>query len=417
MEKQRKYPQLRFNKFNGEWRIKTINQLVEEKIIAKPIDGNHGNIHPKATDYVPTGIPFIMACNIKDGDIDLINCKFIKKEQADKLQKGFARRSDVLLTHKGSIGEVTIVPENVYDYIMLTPQVTYYRVLNHALLINTYLRFYFNSSFFQKQLKLYSDSGTRPYIGITEQRNLYISLPILSEQQKIASFFTGIDQKISQLKQKKTLLEQYKKGVMQKIFSQEIRFRDVNGQEFPTWEKKELGEFLMKHDEKATESNQYPVLTSARTGIYFQKDYFDGNDVASKDNTGYNVVPRNFFTYRHMSDDLIFRFNTNTICEKGIVSTLYPVFTTKNINDKFLQVILNEGIEFRRYALEQKQGGSRTYMYFSKLIELILTLPCLTEQNLITNFLSAMDDKIKHTQKQIEKAEVWKKGLMQQMFV
>ena len=80
-------------------------------------------------------------------------------------------------------------------------------------------------------------------------KKLNYTIPSYPEQQKIASFFTAIDQKISQLKQKKTLLEQYKKGVMQKIFSQEIRFRDDNGQEFPKWEKKRLGE-LFEHLEK-----------------------------------------------------------------------------------------------------------------------------------------------------------------------
>jgi type I restriction enzyme, S subunit len=207
---------------------------------------------------------------------------------------------------------------------------------------------------------------------------------------------------------------------MQKIFSQELRFKANDGSEFPEWEEKTLGEiatFLIKHNEKSSYHNQYPVLTSSRQGLFLQKDYYDGNDVASKDTTGYNVVPRGYFTYRHMSDDLIFKFNVNNIVDKGIVSTLYPVFTTTNINDEFLQLKLNEGNEFKEHALMQKQGGSRTYMYFNKLQILRLNLPHIDEQTKIASFLSAIDTKIDFVAKQLDVAKNFKKGLLQQMFV
>ena len=120
-----------------------------------------------------------------------------------------------------------------------------------------------------------------------------------------------------------------------------------------------------------------------------------------------------------MSDDLVFKFNINTLCEKGIVSTLYPVFTIKetHLNKYFLQTVLNEGKEFKNFAIMQKQGGSRTYMYYSKLRELILNIPTLPEQTKIANFLSAIDQKIDVVSEQLEQAKLWKKGLLQQMFV
>ena len=148
-----------------------------------------------------------------------------------------------------------------------------------------------------------------------------------------------------------------------------------------------------------------------------QSDYYANREVASEDNTGYNVVPKNYFTYRHMSDDLIFKFNINTIADKGIVSTLYPVFTTKNINDYVLLTKLNFGVEFKRHALLQKQGGSRTYMYFSKLTELKINLPCLVEQQKIANFLTAIDKKTEAVTAQVEHMQAFKRGLLQQLFV
>ena len=205
---------------------------------------------------------------------------------------------------------------------------------------------------------------------------------------------------------------------MQKIFSQEIRFKNDNGEDFAGWQTVKLGNYLIKYDKKTTENNQYPVLTSSRNGIFFQKDYFAGQDVSSSDTTGYNIVPFGYFTYRHMSDDLIFKFNINNICENGIVSTLYPVFTVdeKYLNSQFLQTILNEGNEFKNFAIMQKQGGSRTYMYFSKLSELMITIPELKEQEKIAEFLTAIDKRIDHTTAQLTHTKQWKKGLLQQMF-
>ena len=181
------------------------------------------------------------------------------------------------------------------------------------------------------------------------------------------------------------------------------------------WDYEKLEKYLIQYHEISKYNNQYPVLTSSRKGIYLQADYYN-REVASEDNTGYNVVPRGYFTYRHMSDDEIFKFNINTIVDKGIVSTLYPVFTAKNINNYFLRVLLNEGREFRRYAILQKQGGSRTYMYFDKLKQLKVCLPPLPEQEKIAEILQAQDKLIELQQKKIDELKKLKKVYLSKMF-
>ena len=203
------------------------------------------------------------------------------------------------------------------------------------------------------------------------------------------------------------------KGLSEKLFSRKIRFEKFTDE----WGLKCLNDILVRFEETTTINNQYPILTSARTGLYFQKDYFDGNEVASKDNTGYNIVPRNYFTYRHMSDDITFKFNINTICDKGIVSTLYPVFTTVGVNDYFLKTYLNEGQIFKNYALLQKQGGSRTYMYFNTLIKFKLPFPSLTEQNKISQFLLSIDAKIQTEKNLLDKYQSQKQYLLQNLFI
>ena len=191
------------------WKTYTVKELIDEKIIDKPLDGNHGGTHPKGEDFVSEGIPFVMASDINGGNIELINCKFISRNQADKLRKGLSKEGDVLLTHKASIGRTAIVPKIDYDYIMLTPQVTYYRVLNYDKLDNKYLFQYFNSSTFQNELNMRAGSGsTRAYIGITDQQMLEVILPPIKEQRAIASILSALDDKIElNLQMNKTLEE------------------------------------------------------------------------------------------------------------------------------------------------------------------------------------------------------------------
>ncbi|HBL0527440.1 TPA: hypothetical protein LON09_003676, partial [Escherichia coli] len=110
----------------SEWEFLQIKDLVSDGSLEKPLDGNHGGIHPKGADFVSSGIPFVMASDINNSQIDLVGCKFISKQQALSLRKGFAKTGDVLLTHKATLGRTAIVPPLKTDFIMLTPQVTYY---------------------------------------------------------------------------------------------------------------------------------------------------------------------------------------------------------------------------------------------------------------------------------------------------
>lgn len=178
------------------------------------------------------------------------------------------------------------------------------------------------------------------------------------------------------------------------------------------WEQRKLNSFLVEYKKKTKINNQYPVLTSSRQGIFFQKDYYDGNQIASKNNVGYNIVPRDYFTYRHMSDDTIFHFNINTLCDYGIVSTLYPVFTTINqLSSSWLYYYLNYGNDMKRYALLQKQGGSRTYMYFSKLKNMLAHIPSVKEQDSIAKILLKIDKLITLQQRNLENYLLIKKKL------
>ncbi len=175
----------------GSWTKYTIKELVDMKYIAPPMDGNHGELHPKVSDYVSSGVPFIMANNLSDGFVDFTQCAYITEKQAKSLRKGFAHPNDVLLTHKATLGRVAIVPED-YDYIILTPQVTYYRVLKE--ISSVYLRYYFSSNYFQSILESFAGGGsTRAYIGITKQCELPVYLPSKTSMVAITKSLEAIE--------------------------------------------------------------------------------------------------------------------------------------------------------------------------------------------------------------------------------
>ncbi|WPL18373.1 Type I restriction enzyme EcoKI specificity protein [Thiorhodovibrio winogradskyi] len=212
------------------WEVLTVQDLVDRNILDKPIDGNHGEIHPKVSDFVPEGIPFIMASDLKGGSVNLKTCNFITKERADRLRKGFSLPGDVLISHKATIGETAIVPE-IEHYIMLTPQVTYYRVLDRDALSNQYLRCYFDSPTFQKPLKnVAGDGSTRAYIGITKQRGLPVLLPEIDEQRELADVSGRLDEKIRQAIAKKNAFSDLFRTLLHEMMKAKTR---VHKHDFP----------------------------------------------------------------------------------------------------------------------------------------------------------------------------------------
>lgn len=184
---------------NSQYRC-TVHEAVRKGIIEKPLDGNHGEKHPKASEYVSVGIPFIMANDIdRNGNVAFERCNYITKERALKLDKGFAKDGDVLITHKGTIGR-TAVLHTEKEFVMLTPQVTYYRCVKDILA--EYLKGYFDSTYFQSVMQNIAGIGTtRAYIGITAQEKLPLVIPPMELQEQFAAFVHQTDKSKSELEQ------------------------------------------------------------------------------------------------------------------------------------------------------------------------------------------------------------------------
>ncbi|WP_218585264.1 restriction endonuclease subunit S [Mammaliicoccus fleurettii] len=397
-------PELRFTGFEDEWKKKKLDDVANYRRGSFPQP--YGN---KEWYDEKNGEPFVQVVDVdKNMKLHDQTKQKISDLAKPKSVKGF--KGDIVVTLQGSIGRVALLHYDAY--------------IDRTLLLIYSFKIEMNKNYFKYVLYLLflkekerAPGGTIKTITKKVLSNFKIDIPNVGEQEKIGEFFSKLDRQIELEEQKLAKLEEQKKGYMQKLFSQELRFKDDSGCDYPNWKYNYLGNYMISHDEKTTENNQYPVLTSSREGLFLQKDYFT-RDVASKDNTGYNVVPYSYFTYRHMSDDLVFKFNINYIVQKGIVSTLYPVFkTTSDLDNYFLKEILNNGNEFKKYALMQKQGGSRTYMYFSKLKQLKLHIPVLKEQEKISVFLKKLDSLIEKQSSKVELLKQRKLGFLQKMFV
>jgi len=408
MEKQKKIPVLRFPEYKEEWKEKKIGNIADKVNSGKtPLGGESA--------YVESGVLFIRSQNVLDSVLSFENSTYITEATNNTMKNSVVMANDILLNITGaSLGRSCVVPK---DFVIGN-------VNQHVCIIRlnkenepAFVQPIFASQKGQNIFTSLQTGSGREGLNFQSIKGISLSFPSLQEQTKIANFLTLVDKKLQTLKQKKTLLEEYKKGIMQQIYSQKIRFKDDNGNDFDDWEEKNLGEIITEYNEKSIINDQYVVLSSSMNGIKLQSDYFN-KDVSSKDNTGYKIVPNGYFTYRSMSDTGSFTFNIQNIVEIGMVSPAYPVFKPKkNIESHFLAYYLNNSSKIINDILSLKEGGTRYALSFNKFSKLEIEIPCLAEQTKIANFIKAIDTKINHCQSQIEKTEIWKKGLLQQMFI
>lgn len=284
----------------SKWKEYTVQELVNLKMLCEPLDGNHGGMHPKKSDYVKKGVPFIMANNLSNGNIDLENCYFITEKQAASLKKGISHPGDVLLTHKATIGRTAIVPL-YYKTIILTPQVTYYRVIKG--IDNRYLKYYFDSYYFQNILSSWAGSGsTRAYIGITAQRKLPIVLPPLEIQKQIASILSALDDKIELNNRINENLESQAQAIFKSWF---VDFEPFGGVMPEDWKIGMIKDIIELHDSKriplsGSEREKmdkiYPYYGATSCMDYVDNYIFDGKylllgeDGTVIDKNGYPIL-------------------------------------------------------------------------------------------------------------------------------
>lgn len=243
-------------------------------------------------------------------------------------------------------------------------------------------------------------AGRNKTLGQQTFAKLKVNLPKLPEQQKIANFLSSVDKKIEQLRQKVSLLEDYKKGVMQQIFSQQIRFKDDNGEAFADWEVKRLGEITSittgsSNREDSLLDGEYTFFDRSQDIRTSNRFLFEGEAVIVA-GEGQDFIPKYF----------IGKFDLH--------QRTYAIMNFKDVLSKYIFYY----IHFHRYYFFRYAVGSTVKSLRLPIFKkMIIKCPCLKEQQKIANYLSSLDDKIQQTQTQLKQTQAFKKGLLQQLFV
>ena len=267
-------------------------------------------------------------------------------------------------------------------------------------------------------------AGRNKTLGKKQFDELKIFIPEVVEQKKIAKFISIIDSKITTLSRKKELINMYTKGVMQQIFSQKIRFKSKNGGNYPDWYDEKLKFYLKENKKRNTNSLYKEVFSVAKSkGVINQLKHL-GRSYASSDISNYKVVePHDIVYTKSPTSDFPYGIiKQNKTGRTGVVSVLYGVFIPQNDNiGILLHYYFSSCIKTYNYLSPVIHKGAKNTINIGNATFLNgdkIRLPSsVEEQYKIANFLSILEQKINLVEAELEKAQEFKKGLLQQMFV
>ena len=378
-------PQLRFPEFSGEWE--------DGKL------GNYGNLINGLTyspdNIVDDGLLVLRSSNVQNGQIYLNDNVYVNLDVDDA---ALTKEDDILIcVRNGSkrlIGKSTIInknlPKSTHGAFM-----TVFRGES-----NKFISHWFHSSIYYKEVHK-NLGATINSINGSNLKKFKTIFPLKPEQQKIAAFLTAVDNKIEQLSTKQVLLGEYKKGLMQQIFSQAIRFKADDGCDFPDWKEKKLGSLCEittgKLDANAmVKDGQYRFYTCAKE-YYKIDDYAFDTDALIVSGNGANVG------YIHHYQGKFNAYQRTYVLDS---------FTD---NIVFVKFVLDGYLHKR--IMKEKNEGNTPYIVMGTLTDMKINLPSFSEQTKISNFLSSIDSKIEQVSKQLDESKQFKKALLQQMFV
>ena len=412
MSKVTSIPQLRFPEFSGEWKEKKLSDVAE-------IVG--GGTPPTAVEkYWGGDIQWFTPTEIKNKYI--VNSKrTITQVGLDTSSARLLPKGTLLFSSRATVGEIGIAVQEC-----TTNQGFQSFIVNK----DNDSEFLYNWIIKNKKEFIRRASGsTFLEIGKSEIKKIKSNIPLLSEQQKIAAFLTAVDNKIEQLSKKKALLGEYKKGLMQQIFSQAIRFKANDGSDFPDWEEKKLGDLSVVISD-GNYGELYPTSSDFKlTGVPFLRANnikslkIDGTDTKyiteeqhSLLTSGHLQTNDILITTRGVLGNLAIVESTHNGSNINAQICLLRVTNTSELNHFYLLFVLDHRDSKKQYKAFET-GTALKQLPKGNLRKIKLKLPTLFEQNKIANFLSSIDTKIEQVDKQLDESKQFKKALLQQMFV
>ncbi|GJF50601.1 restriction endonuclease subunit S [Staphylococcus argenteus] len=403
-------PELRFPEFEGEWEEKQLGE------VAKIYDGTHQT--PK---YTNEGIKFLSVENIKT----LNSSKYISEEAFEKEFKIRPEFGDILMTRIGDIGTPNIVSSNEKFAYYVSLALLKTKNLNSYFLKNLILSSSIQNELWRKTLHV----AFPKKINKNEIGKIKINYPKKQEQQKIGKFFSKLDRQIELEEQKLELLQQQKKGYMQKIFSQELRFKDENGNDYPEWENVMLQKVLK---DKTEGIKRGPFGGTLKKDIFIESGYAvyeQRNAIYDISNFRYYINENKYKEMQSFSvqpNDIIMSCS-GTIGRlslipqnftKGIINQALIRFRTNHkIRSEFFLIFMRSN-QMQRKILEANPGSAITNLVPVKELKLIpFPLPVKFEQDKISQFILIINRRIEQSEKKIESLKNRKQGFLQKLFV
>lgn len=405
------YKQSEIGEIPEAWDCLTVQQLIDKGAISGHLDGNHGELYPRSHEFKNFGVPYIGANNFYSGQVDLQGCKFLSEERAVLFKKGVAKDGDILFAHNATVGPVAKLKTSL-KYVILSTTATYFRV-NGTLLNNDYLMHYMRSELFSSQYSAIMSQSTRNQVPITAQRKLFVVVPPIEEQSKIASSLSVVDALISSLDQLIAKKHDIQQATMQQLLTGQRRLPGFAGE----WKTRELGELIIEISDGGTPPTADPSNFGGKIQWVVIEDI--QAEIKSTRSTLTEKGLRACASKLWPAGTLIISTGA-TIGEVGVL--LVDAATKQGI----CGIIFNEAvtttpfmkfwfIHNKNLLLSKAQGSSIKEVRAPTLVKLCVRLPEVDEQIEIAATLSDIDVEISALQARRDKARQIKKGMMQEL--
>ena len=293
--------------------------------------------------------------------------------------------------------------------------VTYNGTITKPLNANTLNLYFGYYLLLGKNLRQICAGSGQPFLSYDMLNRIKCSVPCLEEQQKIADFLSEVDNIIAMSEQEIESLEMQKKGAMQKIFSQEVKFKADDGSEYPEWEKTLLGN-VCNINPKTNELDDmffYIDLESIESGKLILKEPINKAEAPSRAQRVLEIGDVLFQTVRPYQ--MNHYYYENKLPMQVVASTGFAQMRLINGDNRFLYYLFYTN-DFNKSVDVKCTGSNYPAINSSELAKIKVKIPCLEEQQKIADFLSEFDNAIEYAKEELEVWKNIKKGLLQQMF-
>ena len=293
---------------------------------------------------------------------------------------------------------------------------------------NEFLYYIICGNKFQNEMSKRAGGSTFKELSPSNLKQIEVSIPCKEEQQKIASFFSTLDEKIELSERKQEALEQLKKGLMQKIFSQEIRFKSGGDSAYPTWEAQMFADISEISSASRVHKNEW-----TSEGIRF----FRSSDVVAASNKVKNPMGEAFISQElynslsaksgKLSKGDILVTGGGSIGIPYLIKDDAPIYSKdadllwvkvkqEKVDSVFLYFYMLSNL-FKKQLKAISHTGTISHLTIAQLKQFSIDLPSLEEQKKIGQFFQTVEQKIDVQHKKIAHLKKLKQGFMQQMFV